>query len=104
MEDDESSKTAAERRALPHPSLRPSVPVEAVAEPGVGTGEPRQAGVPSPQQRLESAFSADIPASLMEPAAGSEAGQRRPAVAHDVYARPDYSFERASSPAGSAAR
>jgi cell division protein FtsZ len=100
VQDDKPSKTAAERRALPHPSLRPSVPVEAPAEPGVGTGQPRQAGVPTPQQRLESAFAADIPTSMMESAAGSEAAQRRPAVFEDVYARPEYTFEPAYSSAG----
>ncbi len=93
--------TAAERRALPHPSLRPSVPVEPVGEPGVGTGQPRQAGVPSPQQRLESAFAADIPTSLMEPAT-APARTRRPQAAEDVYARPEGRFEqtRSTLPAG----
>ena len=101
VQDDEPAKTAAERRALPHPSLRPSVPVEVAAEPGVGTGQPRQAGVPTPQQRLESAFAADIPMSMMQPAADSQAVPRRPAaIAEDVYARPEHSFEPAYSPAG----
>ena len=60
----------AERRPHPHPSLRPSVASEPeLADGGVGTGEPRLPGVPSPQERLESAFAADIPASLMEPPA-----------------------------------
>src|SRR6202161_1395648 len=62
----------AERRTHPHPSLRPSVasaPAGAESAGGVGPGEPRLPGVPSPQQRLESAFAADIPASLMEPPA-----------------------------------
>ncbi len=79
----------AEQRALPHPSLRPSVPADAeVAETGgVGTGEPRLPGVPSPQQRLESAFAADIPASLMDPAPARPATPAAPAPAHDVYAR-----------------
>ncbi len=93
--------TAAERRALPHPSLRPSVPAEPAAEPGVGTGQPRQAGVPSPQERLESAFAADIPTSLMEPATKS-APKRKPTVVDDAYARPEQRFEQAHStqPAG----
>jgi cell division protein FtsZ len=81
-----------EARSLPHPSLRPSIPVETVSEPGVGTGEPRQAGVPSPQERLESAFAADIPASLMEPP--TEAAPKPVAEpAQDPYARPEHSFE-----------
>jgi len=90
----------AERRTHPHPSLRPSV----VSEPdiadndgGVGTGEPRRPGVPSPQQRLESAFAADIPASLMEPPAPAPAAAPAPMPIHDVYARPDAIFQQASS-------
>ncbi len=86
---------AVEPRQLPHPSLRPSIPVETVNEPGVGTGEPRQAGVPSPQKRLESAFAADIPASLMEPPTQA-APKRAPEPAQDLYARPEHSFEQAS--------
>ena len=99
-QDAKTSKAAAERRPLPHPSLRPSVPVEAAAEPGVGTGQPRQAGVPTPQQRLESAFAADIPTSMMQPAADSKPTQRKPAVVEDVYARPEHNFEPAYSSAG----
>jgi cell division protein FtsZ len=98
----------AERRAHPHPSLAPST----AAESGVGTGEPRLPGVPTPQQRLESAFSADIPASLMDPppaakraAAPARAAKRpaAPAPVHDVYARPEGAFEQLSTgirPAG----
>ena len=87
--------TAAERRALPHPSLRPSVPVDGAEAPGVGTGQPRQAGVPSPQERLESAFAADIPSSLMQPTSES-APKRKKKVVEDVYARPEGSFEQNS--------
>jgi len=98
----------AERRTHPHPSLSPAI----AAEPehadngGVGTGEPRRPGVPSPQERLESAFSADIPASLMdrpEPAPEPPAPVKPLAPVHDVYARPEGIFEQASSaikPAG----
>src|ERR1700685_1716139 len=52
-----------EPRALPHPSLKPSEDAGAAsaeAAPGVGTGEPRQPGVPSPQERLESPVSPHI--------------------------------------------
>ncbi|HUY58397.1 MAG TPA: cell division protein FtsZ [Solirubrobacteraceae bacterium] len=83
---------AAAQRALPHPSLHASVPVETVSDPGVGTGEPRRPGVPSPQERLESAFSADIPASLMDPPK-KPARKRAPTPKHDVYARPEHTFE-----------
>jgi cell division protein FtsZ len=93
----------AERRTHPHPSLRPSVAAgsESVeAEGGVGTGEARLPGVPSPQERLESAFAADIPASLMEPPAPAPA-QLAPAPAptpvHDVYARPEAMFEQSGT-------
>jgi len=83
---------AAEQRALPHPSLHASVPVEQESDPGVGTGEPRRPGVPSPLERLESAFSADIPASLMDPPAKTPK-KRAPAPKHDVYARPEHTYE-----------
>jgi cell division protein FtsZ len=97
----------AERRTHPHPSLRPSLPAEPeVAEDGgVGTGEPRLPGVPSPQERLESAFSADIPASLMERPAPAPVQRPRaaPVPVHDVYARPEGVFEQINTsikPAG----
>jgi cell division protein FtsZ len=95
----------AESRTHPHPSLRPTV----VAEPevaddgGVGTGDARLPGVPSPQKRLESAFAADIPASLMDPPAPAPAKKPAPAPVHDVYARPEGIFEHMSTvirPAG----
>jgi cell division protein FtsZ len=100
----QAAAPAEEPRALPHPSLKPSVPVDAGAAPagaapGVGTGEPRQAGVPSPQERLESAFSADIPASLMEtPAVEPEPEIGVLHTVHDVYARTDHGFESVSVP------
>jgi cell division protein FtsZ len=75
---------------------------EVLTDGGVGTGDPRMPGVPSPQERLESAFSADIPASLMEPPA--PAPRQPPAVpVHDVYARPEGIFEQTNmsiKPAG----
>ncbi|MGH3049547.1 MAG: cell division protein FtsZ, partial [Gaiellaceae bacterium] len=65
---------------------------------GVGTGEQRLPGIPSPQERLESAFAADIPASLMDPPAAARAKKKpAPAPVHDVYARPEGSFEQTSS-------
>ena len=86
----------AERRSQPHPSLAPSVATEPeIADGGVGTGEPRLPGVPTPQQRLESAFAADIPASLMDPPAPAPA-PATPAPVHDVYARPEGHFEQHS--------
>ncbi len=92
----------AERPAHPHPSLRPSVADEPqIAEAddgGVGTGDARSPGVPSPQKRLESAFAADIPASLMDPPASAPAKKKKPAPAHDVYARPEGFFEHAAAP------
>ncbi len=58
---------AAESRSLPHPSLSPDATIAAGAAPagaapGVGTGAPRFPGVPSPQERLETAFSPEFPA------------------------------------------
>ena len=86
----------AERRSHPHPSLAPTVPTEPeIADGGVGTGEPRLPGVPSPQERLESAFAADIPASLMDPPAPVQ--KRAPVPVHDVYARPEGTFEQSSA-------
>jgi cell division protein FtsZ len=84
---------AAAQPALPHPSLHASVPVEKASDPGVGTGEPRRPGVPSARERLESAFSADIPASLMEPAAKTPKKRAPAAPKHDVYARPEHTYE-----------
>ncbi|MDE3130625.1 MAG: cell division protein FtsZ [Acidobacteriota bacterium] len=88
----------ARRPAHPHPALSPSVPVGADAAPdgGVGTGDARLPGVPTPQERLESAFAADIPASLMDPPARKPARKPAPPL-HDVYARPEGSFEQHST-------
>src|SRR5436309_6546832 len=56
-------------REVPHPSLAPRIETE------VGPGdEPR---VPSPQERLRNAFSAEIPESLMDaPEPATPAGRR----------------------------
>jgi cell division protein FtsZ len=90
---------AAPKRSLPHPSLTPSVPIDAAADSGesaagVGTGAKRRPGIPSPQERLESAFSTDIPASLMD----SPAGSAKPAPTHDVYARTEHLYDTVSAP------
>ena len=77
----------------PHPSLEPPTAAPAI---DVSSGMPRAPEVPSPQERLRSAFAADIPASLME--TPSPATPKAPAAhAHDVYARPDFGYERAST-------
>jgi cell division protein FtsZ len=74
---------ARDERAVPHPSLRTDEP-PARPEP---EPEPR---VPSPQERLRSAFSSDIPESLMErvPAAATPAGQQGDAFARSAPTRP----------------
>jgi len=68
-----ASSAAAPPKAAPHPSFEePSAPVE--------SAPPR---VPSPQERLRHAFSADIPDNILERSAPT------PAPPPDVYARPD---------------
>jgi cell division protein FtsZ len=92
-------------RSLPHPSLHPSEvdagAAPAGAAPGVGTGAPRMPGVPSPQERLETAFSPDVPlvGPGEAPAAAIVAGGAGVApVRHDVYARADLLAETVSKP------
>jgi cell division protein FtsZ len=88
----EEAAVPAPARSLPHPSLAASAPLSAPGEHGVGTGQPRLPGVPTPQQRLELAFAVDMPESLMDPpAAGAQ--PQRPVPIHDVYARPQTHFE-----------
>jgi len=62
---------ARERPAVPHPALRP--------QPEAPADEPR---VPTPQERLRHAFSADIPENVLEAPA-----IRRVTPDHDPYAR-----------------
>src|SRR4029079_2241595 len=64
---------ARERPAVPHPGLRPQPQTEPARE------EPR---APTPQERLRHAFSADLPAELMDTA---PAIRRTPD--HDPFAR-----------------
>jgi cell division protein FtsZ len=80
-----------DRRTNPHPS--PSSPA-----PGA---RPDDHHIPSPQERLRNAFSADIPENVLErPRAGSElVPEPKPVV--DVYARPERPGN-AYAPAGSA--
>jgi cell division protein FtsZ len=94
----QEQQPAAPQRSLPHPSLSPSVPVDSGAsdaDAGVGTGDQRLPGVPTPQERLESAFSTDIPASLMDSPKGAPA---RPSPTHDVYARTEPYFDTGGAP------
>jgi cell division protein FtsZ len=81
-----SEPPAPRRRARPHPSFESFVPAD----------EPAPRHVPSPQERLRQAFSADIPESLLEeprrPNRREEPSAPPPATpgpAHDVYARAD---------------
>ncbi len=74
----------AARRALPHPSVEARAPaVEARAS------EPDEPHIPSPQERLRHAFSADIPENLLD----RPARRTAPAPDHDVYARPERASE-----------
>jgi cell division protein FtsZ len=71
-----------ERRGHPHPSLEGPPPQ--ASEPW----ELREPEIPSPQERLRHAFSADIPENVMDRPA-----MARPAPVEDVYARPDHLAE-----------
>jgi cell division protein FtsZ len=75
-------ESGSRRRPLPHPSFEsPAEPEEVVAK-----------HVPSPQERLRHAFSADIPENVLDPAptrAPRAGASRRAEPATDVYARPD---------------
>jgi cell division protein FtsZ len=74
--------------AAPHPSLE-------AGAPGTERVEPPAREVPSPQERLRNAFSADIPENILEPAAPpAPVHESAPPTAAappapDVYARPD---------------
>jgi cell division protein FtsZ len=85
---------AEERRAAPHPSLHSERPAEPVPAPAPE--------VPSPQERLRHAFSADIPHSLMDaptPAPAAEVPAAPPvAPQHDVYARSERIAESFAAP------
>src|SRR5581483_7963426 len=76
-----------ERRETPHPALRTPEP-----EPAEETRP-----VPSPQERLRHAFSADIPENVLEPPARRAAREREPE--RDVYARSDRAAEVYAAPA-----
>jgi cell division protein FtsZ len=70
------------RRPLPHPSFEsPAPPIE-----------PEIRHVPSHQERLRQAFSADIPEDILEPAG-------KPAPPRDVYARPGRPADEFPAPA-----
>jgi cell division protein FtsZ len=75
------------RRAMPHPSL------EADAHAPIPGPEDRQ--IPSPQERLRHAFSADIPENVLERTTPAPAA----APAADVYARADRELDAFPPPA-----
>ncbi len=77
---------AREQRGAPHPALSSSAPAEPAAREG-SSG----AGVPTPKDRLKQAFSAEIPASLMDrddASAGDTARGARPVM--DGYEHRDH--------------
>jgi cell division protein FtsZ len=95
----------AERRSAPasEPERppRPQPPVEAAPGPPVEATAPpleeEERHIPSPQERLRHAFSADIPQSLMDPPTRhAPEPPRQPA--HDVYARPERAGEAFAAP------
>src|SRR5579884_1046364 len=84
----EPSRPVRERRSAAHPALQPPEPRRAAAPPP----EPEH-HIPTPQERLRHAFSADIPENVLErPMAG------RPAPPADVYARPERAGEAFAPP------
>jgi len=88
-----AAEAVAERK--PHPALEQPAPA---VEIDLSPEAPRGPEVPSPQERLRSAFSADIPASLMDsPSEPAPAAPKAPAVhTHDVFARPEYAYEQSA--------
>jgi cell division protein FtsZ len=83
----QSGESEAERRALAHPSLE-SAPAETLAS------SPEEMHIPSPQERLRHAFSADIPENLLERPVERSAAVPEP----DVYARPERTSEAFAAP------
>ena len=75
-----------EPAAAPGPPVEPTVPAEF---------DPEGPPVPSPQERLRHAFSADVPESVMAPPAKPGRG---PAPVQDVYARPERTAEAFAPP------
>jgi cell division protein FtsZ len=90
-----AKREPVEREAKPvraaEPAIHPGPPVDATAPREFEPEEPR---VPSPQERLRHAFSADIPQNVMDQPADPEP----PAPAHDVYARPERTAESFAPP------
>jgi cell division protein FtsZ len=78
------SEATAAAPSAQTPTSTPAVPA-APAEPVIPAEEERH--IPSPQERLRQAFSADIPESLME--RPSPVAPQRPRAERDPYARPD---------------
>ena len=72
------SGSAADRSSAPHPSL--ALPIEDAGYPTRGEVSEPEPSVRTPQERLRSAFSADIPASLMEPPAPEPPAPAAPAA------------------------
>jgi cell division protein FtsZ len=93
----EEPVAAAGTERKPHPALETPA---AAPEIDLSPEAPRGPEVPSPQERLRSAFSADIPASLMDaPTPAAPKAAKAPAShAHDVFARPEYAYEQAAAP------
>jgi cell division protein FtsZ len=90
---EEPAAAAASDHSKPDPAL--GIPAEATPEIDLSPEAPRGPEVPSPQERLRSAFAADIPASLMDaPTKAPPVASKAPKPKrHDVFARPEYAYE-----------
>ncbi|HEY2771158.1 MAG TPA: cell division protein FtsZ [Solirubrobacteraceae bacterium] len=79
-------EAAQERMALPASAAEPA---PSGASDASDPSEPEERRIPSPQERLRSAFSADIPQNVMDRPASAHQPAAERAPEPDVYARPD---------------
>jgi cell division protein FtsZ len=94
----EESMNPVMQPVAPEPAAEPAAPAPVVAPQS--TSEDVATELPSPQERLRSAFSADIPKSLMDPPAQSTAPEPTSIAEpeYDVYARADMHADSYAAP------